>query len=161
MDDKRKHILWIDLAHRFAQESKDRSTKVGSVIVGSNNRMISSGWNGMPEGVDDDIDERHERPAKYEWFIHAEMNAVANAARMGHATDGATLYIDWNPAGVCGRCIAVLRNAGIVRIVGPSRPFEGKGATCSTQYTSGTISKEIATETKIEIVVVDYDPTNS
>lgn len=159
MDDNKKHILWIDQAHRFAQESKDRSTKVGCVLVGSDNRLISSGWNGFPEGVDDDVDERHDRPQKYEWTVHAEMNAVINAARKGHATDGATMYLNWEPY-PCGRCMASLRNAGIVRLVGPNRPFGGKGSGCSSAYTVGPITQAIIDETGIEVIVVDYDPTS-
>lgn len=151
----KKHKLWLDQAHRFAQESKDRSTKVGCVLVSPRNRFVSSGWNGFAEGIDDSKPERHERPAKYEWSLCAEQNAVANAAREGHMTDGATAYLNWHPTCPCGKCISILRNAGIVRIVGPNRPFAGKGS--GIYYHQSSITSEIIAETGIEIVVVEHE----
>ena len=45
---------------------------------------------------------------------HAESNAIAQAARMGIATDGATIYCTHEP---CSFCTKVILNAGIVRVV--------------------------------------------
>lgn len=151
-----RHKLWIDLAERFSKESKDRSTKVGCVIVSPDDRMVSSGWNGFAEGVRHDIEERHERPLKYEYAICSETNAINNAARLGHKTLGATAYINYDPTACCGKCMSNLRNAGIVRVVGPNRPFPGKGK--GLFYSVNNVTEGIIAETGIEIVKVDYIP---
>jgi dCMP deaminase len=77
----------------IAQWSKDRSRKVGALIV-KDREIVTSGFNGMPRGVDDNVEARHERPEKYFWFIHAETNAIINAARQGKCTLGCDIYIN-------------------------------------------------------------------
>ena len=54
---------FFDLADHISTWSKDRSTKVGCVIVGKNNEIVSAGYNGFPRGIDDNVEARHERPA--------------------------------------------------------------------------------------------------
>jgi len=70
-----------------AQWSKDRSSRVGAVIV-KDREIVTTGFNGLPRGCNDDNEARHERPEKYSWFIHAEPNAIINAARQGKSTLG-------------------------------------------------------------------------
>ncbi len=75
---------YINMATLISFKSKDPSTKVGVVIIGSDNEILSTGFNGFPRGVDERrYPERWERPEKYDWIVHAESNAVANAARVG------------------------------------------------------------------------------
>jgi dCMP deaminase len=96
---------WMDMARLVASWSKDRSRKCGAVIVDSRNVLVSLGWNGFPRGVDDTVDARHERPAKYHWTEHAERNAIYNAAANGHPTKGCTIYLPWYPCADCARAI--------------------------------------------------------
>jgi dCMP deaminase len=96
---------WLRLATQIGDWSKDRRHLVGCVIVGKANQILSTGYNGFPRGVDDDIDERHERPAKYDWTEHAERNAIYNAARYGVAIDGAFIYSSLFPCIACSRAI--------------------------------------------------------
>jgi dCMP deaminase len=96
---------YIELTQYIAQWSKDRSTKVGAVIVSLDNRVISMGYNGFCRGIDDDLEERHERPAKYFWTEHAERNAIYNAAFHGIKIEGATLYCSLFPCVDCARAI--------------------------------------------------------
>lgn len=105
---------WFDVCDQVAGWSKDRSTKVGCVIVGEHNQILSSGYNGFPRGVYDDTDLRHQRPAKYMWTEHAERNAIYNAARHGVALEGSTLYIPWFPCAGCARAII---QSGIKRVI--------------------------------------------
>lgn len=102
---------FMGLARHVATWSKDRSTKVGCVIVDNRQRVVSLGYNGFPRGVDDDDDSRHTRPAKYAWTEHAERNAIYNTL-----TDlyGTTLYIHWYPCMDCARAIV---QSGIARMV--------------------------------------------
>ena len=98
-----------------AAYSKDQSTQVGAVIVNPHsNTIISSGWNGIPRGVDDTLAERSERPEKYLWYSHAEENAIANAAANGHATAGCTLYVTHMPCPSCARKIIGARLLDII-----------------------------------------------
>ena len=105
---------WLALAEHIGGWSKDRSTKVGCVIVGSANQVLAQGYNGFPRGINDDIDERHERPAKYRWTEHAERNAIYNAARHGIRLEGAAIYVPLHPCADCARAII---QSGITKLV--------------------------------------------
>lgn len=105
---------FMELASHVSTWSKDRSTKCGCVIVGPDKEIRSTGYNGMPRGVDDEVDQRHIRPTKYLWFEHAERNAIYNAARMGTPLLGCTLYVRWFP---CADCARAAIQAGIKEIV--------------------------------------------
>lgn len=100
-------------AELVASKSKDDSTKVGAVLV-RNNNAFSTGYNGFPRGVDDTIPERHERPAKYDWTVHSELNCLLNAAREGFGTYGTTMYVTLCP---CKGCAGAIVQAGVKRVV--------------------------------------------
>ena len=95
MKDQERQKRWdrrfLELAKMFGTWSKDRSAGTGCVIVGPDRLLRASGYNGFVRGIDDEILERHERPAKYSWAEHAERNAIYNAARLGIALDGCTV----------------------------------------------------------------------
>jgi dCMP deaminase len=115
---------FLALAAHIAGWSKDLHTQVGSVIVGPDREIVSTGFNGLPRGiVDDPI--RMERPAKYLWTSHAEENAVAHAARTGVSLKGCTVYVTHCP---CARCARSLIQAGVKRVV-----FDRKGVTSMPQ----------------------------
>lgn len=96
---------FMALAQHVGTWSKDRSTRVGCVIVGPGNEVRSLGYNGFPRGLDDDMEERHVRPAKYKWTEHAERNAIYNAARLGISIDECKMYLPWFPCMDCARAI--------------------------------------------------------
>lgn len=96
----------------YASKSKDKSTKIGAVIV-KNNTIISGGYNGMCRGVDDKKEERHVRPEKYFWAEHSERNSIYNAARIGVSTLDAVLYTNGLPCTDCARGII---QAGIQKV---------------------------------------------
>ena len=91
-------VYWI------ASKSKDPKTKIGAIIV-KDNHIISTGYNGIPEGVDDGILDRNERPEKYKWYEHGERNAIYNAARHGIGTSNTILYTNATPCADCARGI--------------------------------------------------------
>lgn len=117
------HRRYILLAEHVAQWSEDQGTKVGAVIVGPDNRVVSLGYNGFPSGVVD-LPERHERPLKYEFTEHAERNAIHNAKLI---PEGSKLYMNYDPC-PCAECTKAVIQNGLVEIIGPDRPFPGKGA---------------------------------
>lgn len=106
---------FLELAKVFGTWSKDRSAGTGCVIVGSDRLLRASGYNGFVRGIDDEVSERHERPAKYSWTEHAERNAIYNAAKLGISLDGCTAYVNWFPCIDCARAIV---QSGIIRLVG-------------------------------------------
>jgi dCMP deaminase len=101
-----------------AQWSKDRSSRVGATIV-KDREIVTTGFNGLPRGCDDNVEARHERPEKYSWFIHAEPNAIINAARQGKSTLGCDMYVNWCP---CDQCSGFIVQAGIKRIFCDQEP---------------------------------------
>ena len=104
-----------NIAHQVKLKSKDQNTKIGAVIVGPDNEIVSTGYNSFPRGIDDNVDIRQQRPEKYYWFEHAERNAIYNAARIGVSTRDCTMYLT---CGIpCADCARGIINAGIRRIV--------------------------------------------
>ena len=108
-----------------ASKSKDPSTQHGCVIVGPAHEIRSTGFNGMPRGIyeeppyfsnpdQEEIKARYERPMKYWYFEHSERNAIYNAARIGIALEGCTLYVTGIPCIDCARGII---QVGISRVV--------------------------------------------
>lgn len=95
----------MDVAKLVASWSKDRSIGVGCVITSPDHAILSTGFNGFPRGVNDDVEERHQRPAKYKYTEHAERNAIYNAARHGIKLEGTTIYLPWYPCADCARAI--------------------------------------------------------
>jgi dCMP deaminase len=112
---------FMRLAEHIGAWSKDRSTRVGCVIVGPNREIRSTGYNGFPRGVDDAPEERHTRPAKYKWTEHAERNAIYNAARIGVSIDGCTMYVPWFP---CMDCARAVLQSGIKTLVAYRPDFD-------------------------------------
>jgi dCMP deaminase len=123
-----KRMNWdeyfLAIAELVSFRSKDRSTKVGAVIVGPDNEIRSTGYNSFVRGIHDNVEERHQRPEKYEWTEHAERNAIYNAARHGAALKGCRIYINWGGY-PCADCTRGIIQAGIVEIVMPEIPFGG------------------------------------
>lgn len=142
---------FIDMAELISQKSKDRSTKVGAVIVGPDNEVRSTGYNGFPRSVNDLDESRHERPTKYDYTEHAERNAIYNAARVGIPTKGCSLYLNWEPC-PCSDCTRAVIQAGIVKVVGPNRPFGKPGTHWQDNFVH---SKAMLAEAGIEIEVIE------
>ena len=142
---------FIHLAGHVATWSKDPSTKVGAVIVNPESMaVVATGYNGMPRGIveigeEGELNERWQRPEKYDWVVHAEVNAILNAARLGHPTDGCWMYLNWAPD-PCSRCAGSIVNAGIAAVIGPDIAFTGKGN--NTHYHT-SIGATILSETGI------------
>lgn len=116
--------FFFELCDVISKKSKDPSTKVGCVIVNSGNSIISTGYNGFPIGVKDDVldlsdgtiktSKRYERPEKYLWTSHAEENAIAFAARNGVSLKDSTLYV--NRMQPCTRCTRLIIQSGIKKV---------------------------------------------
>lgn len=108
------HYRFMELAFLFASWSKDPATKTGAVVVGPDREIRATGYNGLVRGVDDNKPERMERPTKYDFFEHAERNAVYNACLTGTSLKGCVLYATHSPCTDCARAII---QAGIKTVV--------------------------------------------
>ncbi|MBQ8660860.1 MAG: dCMP deaminase family protein [Alphaproteobacteria bacterium] len=99
------HKRFMEVAELVKTWSKDPSLKVGAVVVGPDREIRSTGYNGLVRGVDDNKPERLERPTKYDFFEHAERNAVYNACLIGASLKGCVIYVTAMPCPDCARAI--------------------------------------------------------
>lgn len=137
---------FFDLAGYIADWSKDPSTKVGSVVVDpKSKRIISTGFNGFPAGVEDRDDRLTDRTIKYEMVVHAEQNALVAA---GPSAQGATLYV--TPLPPCARCAVIIIQAGIKRVVGPKPDMSRE-----PWATQSRIAEEMFTEAGVQVDYAD------
>ena len=104
---------------RIAEEvrlwSKDPGTKVGCVLV-NQRRILSTGYNGFPQTISDDLDRYIDREYKLSVTVHAEANAILNAAKNGTKVEGSTLYVTFPP---CSQCASAVIQAGVAQVVCP------------------------------------------
>ncbi|MBP7401622.1 MAG: cytidine/deoxycytidylate deaminase family protein [Clostridia bacterium] len=117
---------WDTYFMQITELVKTRSTclrrQVGALVV-RDRRIVATGYNGAPAGIAHCAEvgclrqqlgipsgERHELCRA----IHAEQNALIQAARYGAVVQGGTIYVTCQP---CSLCAKMLINAGIARIV--------------------------------------------
>ncbi len=135
---------FLDLAHHMSSFSKDPSTKVGAVIFDDSNRIVSMGYNGLPQKVIDCEERYSNRDLKYKTIIHAEMNAILFARKDITGCSIAT----W-PFLSCSNCTSAIIQSGIKRIIAPSLPEELKarwGKSCD-------LSIELYQEAQVEVIL--------
>ena len=105
-------LRFYGIAEQVASWSKDPSTKVGAVIV-RNRRILATGYNGVPGKIKDD-DRLLDRDWKLKTVIHAEVNAIINAAKEGVSIHGAEIFVTMFP---CSNCAAAIIQSGIKTVV--------------------------------------------
>jgi dCMP deaminase len=107
---------YLELAKHVSTWSKDPSTKVGCVLV-VDNRVVSVGYNGFPEHVQDYDTRLNDRETKYAMVVHAEMNCIIQA---GNKARNGVLYVypSFMIPCICADCCKNAIQAGIVRVVG-------------------------------------------
>jgi dCMP deaminase len=96
----------MSIAKTVATASKDPSSKVGSVIISEDNRIISTGYNGFIAGSNEHYT-TFERPMKYHLTIHAEMNALLHSKQ---DLKNKILYTTLSP---CDNCLKHILQTGI------------------------------------------------
>jgi dCMP deaminase len=118
MDDRTRTFL--RLAYTYAaSNSDDQETKNGAVLV-CGGEVEVFGANRFPDGVAV-TPERLQRPEKYEYIIHAEQDAIIQAAKNGIATQGLEMFCPWVP---CTKCAQLIIQAGIKRVVAHKRAHD-------------------------------------
>ena len=106
---------FVRLAREISTWSKDPSTKIGAVIVDDDRRILATGYNGFPKGIEDSPERYADKPTKYDHVIHAEMNAIYNATYNGTPLKDSTIYVWGLP--VCNDCARGIIQVGIKRVV--------------------------------------------
>ena len=113
---------FMDITRRVATRSTCLRRAVGAILV-HDKRIIASGYNGGPSGLAHCLDigclrEKLGIPSGQQHElcrgIHAEQNAIIQAARYGVSIEGSVLYCTTQP---CTQCTKMLINAGITEIV--------------------------------------------
>ncbi|MNK09948.1 tRNA-specific adenosine deaminase [compost metagenome] len=143
-----KHSQHMMLAKSVGEiYSKDRSTKVGAVIVGQDGEILSIGYNGFCRGFDDAKDANHERPLKYLLVAHAEANAIYNAARVGHKLKGSSIYVSSLPT--CIECTKAIIQSGIDKVF-----VEAEALTGDRWKENWPLSQQMYKDCKVELFAI-------
>jgi dCMP deaminase len=109
----------LQRAYKIASCSNDSVTKTGAVIV-KNDQILIEGHSKFIKGT-----EEHpqflEKPKKYNFILHAEVDAITIAAKHGIRMDYSTMYMPWLP---CNRCFTTMYNSGIRTLVSHVQQLE-------------------------------------
>lgn len=109
---------FIAIAKLSAGRSKDPNTKVGACIVNNENRILSIGYNGTPNGFDDELfpwqREGSFLETKYAYVCHAELNAILNYHGSRSELKNARIYVDLFP---CNECAKAIIQSGIKEVI--------------------------------------------
>ena len=122
------YISWdeyfMGIAILSGERSKDPNTQVGACIVGEDNRILSVGYNGFPNGCSDELfpwaREGNELETKYPFVAHSELNAILNYR--GGNLEGTKLYVSLFP---CNECAKAIIQAGIKNVIYDSDKYDG------------------------------------
>ena len=122
MEKRKDYISWDEyfmaIAKLSAMRSKDPSTQVGACIVSDDNRILSIGYNGAPNGFDDEkfpwAREGESLNTKYPYVCHAEMNAILNYRGSKKDLEYAKISVDLFP---CNECAKIIIQSGIKEVI--------------------------------------------
>lgn len=101
-------------AKLWSTMSKDPSRKIGSVIV-NGKKPVASGYNGFPSLLEDKPEYLNNREIKYKRTLHAEVNAIHNAAEFGVPIKGCVMYVYGLPT--CSNCALHIISAKISKVI--------------------------------------------
>lgn len=119
---RQDYLSWdeyfIGIAALTAMRSKDPNTQVGACIASADNRVLSVGYNGAPNGFDDNEFpwEREGNPldTKYPYVCHSELNAILNFRGNMRELQTARIYVHYFP---CVKCTQAIIQAGIKEVI--------------------------------------------
>lgn len=119
---RKEYLSWdeffMGVAILASERSKDPNTQVGACIVSADNKILSVGYNGTPNGFEDIYfpwdREGDELNTKYLYVVHAERNAILNYRGNIKDFEGAKLYVTMFP---CNECAKEVIQVGIKDII--------------------------------------------
>jgi len=106
-------VYFITQAFLVSQKSIDPSTKHGAIWVSKNNKILSVGYNGPLQGVDDSKIPLT-RPSKYYFIIHSELNCLLSYNGDNYSIKNSKIYITGRP---CHNCLRTIIQKGIKKII--------------------------------------------
>ena len=121
MYQREDYINWdeyfMGVAFLSARRSKDPNTQVGACIVSQDNKILSMGYNGFPNGCSDEDFPWNRESAdpydnKYFYTTHSELNAILNYR--GGSLEGSKLYVTLFP---CNECAKAVIQSGIRTVI--------------------------------------------
>ena len=142
---------FMSIAYLASLRSKDKRTKVGACIVDDNNRIISTGYNGMPNGCNDDDmpwDLGEELENKHLYVVHAELNAILSSKV---DLKGFKLYTTLFP---CNECAKAIVQSGIKEVIYLSDKYHNHITSKSSKVIlnkSNTKYRKLNTELNVNI----------
>jgi len=145
---------WDEYFIGFLEKIRLRSTcdrgRTAALIVDKDRQIVSSGYAGAPAGVkhcdilghilEKRIDEAGSESEHCIRTVHAEQNAIAQAAKRGVSTKNATLYCTIEP---CFSCAKLIAQCGIIKVI------------CIKKYHAGRMTRELFEELNIELKVIE------
>lgn len=154
---RKDYLNWdqyfMAIAKLSAMRSKDPNTQVGACIVSADNRILSIGYNGAPNGYDDSLFpwSRKGEPleSKYLYVVHAERNAILNYLGSRKDLQGGKLYVALFP---CNECAKEIIQCGIKEVIYLSDKYANLDEfiaskhlfdTCGVQYRQIKLDHEI------------------
>jgi dCMP deaminase len=148
MQDPKWDKRFMNVAREISTWSKDPSKQIGAVAVNSDRRILATGYNGFPKGIEDTPERYENRELKYSLVVHAEMNCIYNATFNGISLKDATLYVWGLP--VCSDCAKGIIQVGINRIVMATSDVPGKWSDSFEK------SRDMFSEADIEVSNIYY-----
>jgi len=153
MEEKNKRPSWdeyfVDIMHTVAERATCDRGKSGCVIV-RNKQILVTGYVGSPKGLPhcdeighlmkDIIHEDGHKTSHCVRTVHAEQNALCQAAKLGISLEGSTLYCKMTP---CRTCAMMIINCGIKRVVAEKK------------YHAGAESEEMFKTVGVELENID------
>ena len=148
---RKDYLTWdeyfMGVAKLSSLRSKDPSTQVGACIVSADNRILSIGYNGAPNGFEDKYfpwDREGEfLNTKYPFVCHAELNAISNFRGNKKDLLGAKLYVTLFP---CNECTKLVIQSGIKEVIYLSDKYKD---------TDGTKASKLMLE-KCGVKMIEY-----
>ena len=110
-------IVYMNMASCLKDFSFATRSKVGCIIVSSDDQIIAQGYNGMPKGFPNECEHLDENGnlVTNDEVLHAESNAIAKCAKCSEGKcKGATAYVSLSP---CLQCSKLIIQSGIKRVV--------------------------------------------
>lgn len=113
-DDRHRSILKMAY-DRANSDSPDPSTKNGAILIGAGGSILACGVNKFPAGVVVTPQLLTHKVTKYKFIVHAENNAILNAAKQGDSSHNATMYC---PFYACVECAKAIIQSGVKKVIG-------------------------------------------
>jgi len=145
---------FMDIMHAVAKRATCNRGRVGCVVV-KNKRILVTGYVGAPKGlphcdeVDHDLKEVKHRDGRItkhcQRTVHAEMNAICQAAANGISISGSTVYCSMTP---CRVCTMMLINCGVERVI------------CEKRYHDGADSERMFKDAGIDLIHMTGETVN-